>query len=99
MFARKTAANRPPHRRHLLRVALLVATTTAATLLATSAPAEAASRPIHARGHFFHAWQSNVTHEIHVHGVAVDHRHPHRNITVGLFVNGKFGKKVAANDR
>ena len=98
MFARKTAANRPPHRRHPLLAALAVGAMTTATLLGTSAPAEAAGG-VHAHARFSYAWQNTVTHEIHVHGVAVDRQHPHRRITVGLFVNGKFGKKVLANDR
>jgi cell wall-associated NlpC family hydrolase len=98
MFAWKTAKERPAHRRHPLSAALLVGTITAAALLGTSAPAQAASGAVHARAHFAYAWQSTVTHEIHVHGAAVDHRHPHQRITVGLFVHGKLGKKVVAND-
>jgi cell wall-associated NlpC family hydrolase len=98
MFARKTAQDRPAHRRHLLPAALVVAITVAATLLG-AAPSGASARRVHARGHFSQAWQSTVTHAIHVHGVAADHRHPHRRITVGLFVNGKFAKKVVANNR
>src|SRR5262245_16004060 len=98
MLARKTAQDRPAHRRHLLSAALIVAITVAATLLGSTA-SSATTRPVHARAHLFYGWQSTVTHAIHVHGVAADRHHPHRTITVGLFVNGKFGKKVVANDR
>src|SRR3954447_19579796 len=97
MFARKTAHDRPAHRRHPL-FALVVATVAAAAVLVPGGAAQAATRAVPARGHVFSAWQSTVTHEIHVHGFAL-HRHPpRRRITVGLFVNGRFGKKVLAND-
>jgi cell wall-associated NlpC family hydrolase len=96
MFARKTAQDRPAHRRLLLPAALIVAI--AVTLLGAT-PSSASTNRVPARAHFFHAWQSTVTHAIHVHGVAIDQHHPRRKITVGLFVNGKFGKKVVADNR
>jgi cell wall-associated NlpC family hydrolase len=97
MPASKTAQDRPAHRRQL-PAALAVATALAATLVG-AAPSGAAAHRMHARAHFAHAWQSTVTHAIHVRGVAIDRRHPHRKITVGLFVNGKFGKRVVADHR
>lgn len=96
---RRTAKNRPPRRRHALPAVLLAATTVAAAVVITgAAPAGASDTPVRARAHFAYAWQSRVTHDIHVQGIARDRHHPHRRITVGFFVNGQFGKKVRANN-
>src|SRR5262245_50201363 len=99
MLAWRTAETRPAHRRHALPAALLAAITIAAGVVVAGAPAGAADRPVRARAHFAYAWQSRVTHDIHVQGVARDRHHPHRRITVGFFVNGKLAKTVRANNR
>lgn len=81
-------------RRHSVLAALLATATAAGVLLGTSTGAAAATRPVH--GHFTSAWQSRVTRQVHVHGIAYDPSRPHTSLTVGILVDGQHRKILKA---
>jgi cell wall-associated NlpC family hydrolase len=83
-----------PRRRHTVLAALLATAVTAGALLPAGSPASATTAPVH--GHFTSAWQSRVTHQVHVHGIAYDPSHLSSSLTVGIFIDGKHRKILTA---
>lgn len=94
-----TPDDRPAGRRALRAVALAGAAAVlgAIALVAGPAPAGAAGASS-THGHLQYAWQSTVTHHVHVRGYAWDRRHPHDSVRVGIIVNGRRLRTIKAHD-
>ena len=89
-----------PNKRQLRRRVLLPALVASAAVLGgsmivTAAPAAAATKPV--RGHFGSAWQSRVTKQIHIKGMAYDAGAPKKSVTVTVYVNGHAHQNLTAN--
>jgi cell wall-associated NlpC family hydrolase len=89
-----------PNDRRRRRRALVPALVASAAVLGggtVAAAAPAAAAPSHVRGHLGSTWQSRVTKQVHVSGVAYDASAPHKSVTVTVYVNGHAHQNLKAN--
>jgi cell wall-associated NlpC family hydrolase len=87
--------DRRSRRRALVPALVASAAVLGGGMIAVAAPAAAATA--HVRGHLGSTWQSRVTKQVHVSGVAYDASAPHKSVTVTVYVNGHAHQNLKAN--
>jgi cell wall-associated NlpC family hydrolase len=88
--------NKWQQRRRALPALVASAAVLGAGMITMAAPATAAAP--HVRGHLGSTWQSRVTKQVHVTGVAYDASAPRKSVTVTVYVNGHAHQNLKAND-